>query len=97
MNDREFKKHLQSIARGEEPAEREGQVLGQETQAQLEIAMISLSFCNTAGILLLLRLSQPERSRYSAKDLSTGIIKELAAANSSWPGAAGLSSPLPSA
>jgi len=29
MNDREFKKHLQAIARGDEPAEREGQVLGQ--------------------------------------------------------------------
>ena len=32
MNDREFKKHLQAIARGEEPAEREGQVLGQERE-----------------------------------------------------------------
>jgi len=29
MNAREFKKHLQAIARGDEPVEREGQVLGQ--------------------------------------------------------------------
>ena len=34
MNDREFKKHLQAIARGEEPAERDGQVLGQERSAK---------------------------------------------------------------
>jgi hypothetical protein len=32
MNAREFKKHLQAIARGEEPAEREGQVLQQERE-----------------------------------------------------------------
>ena len=34
MNDREFKKHLQAIARGEAPAEREGQILEQEPAVQ---------------------------------------------------------------
>ncbi len=34
MNDREFKKHLQAISRGEAPAEREGQILEQEPAVQ---------------------------------------------------------------
>ena len=36
MNAREFKKHLQAIACGDVPAEREGQVLGQQPAVERE-------------------------------------------------------------